>query len=264
MVYQSRLPLSTTTLTTCADLLRALVRRIRSPWRLLPAGKIALIVLAYLRHDQRLADLAGGNQISASTLRRWANELIDLLAARAPRLDRTLKKIKAAGGAYVLLDGTLVRTTRRSGPDNRPNYSGKHKSHGLLFLALTDERGNLVWISKARRGAHSEIKATRYDKIEQHLKAADLGALADLGFLGVNQDSDDPVIVTGYKSSKNNKLTADQKQANQLIAATRAPNEHGFAGLKSWRILQRLRMSPARATKLLRALLMLTNLENHR
>ncbi|WP_246508852.1 transposase family protein [Actinocrinis puniceicyclus] len=264
MGYQSRLPLSTTTLTTRADLLRAHLRTIRSPWRLLPPGKIALIVPAYLRHDQRLADLAGGNRISASTLRRWANELIDLLAARAPRLDRALKKIKAAGGAYVLLDGTLVRTTRRSGPDNRPTYSGKHKSQGLLFLALTDERGNLVWISKARRGAHSEIKATRYDKIEQHLKAADLGALADLGFVGVNQDNQDPIVITGYKSSKNNKPTAGQKQANQLIAAARAPNEHGFAGLKSWWILQRLRMSPARATKLLRALLVLTNLENHR
>jgi hypothetical protein len=264
MVYQSRLPLSTTTLTICAGLLRGYFTKIRSPWRLLPPGKIALIVLAYLRHDQRLADLAGGNQISASTVRRWANELIDLLAARAPRLDRALKKIKAAGGAYVLLDGTLVRTTRRSGPDNRPNYNGKHKAHGLLFLALTDERGNLVWISKARRGAHSEITATRHDKIEQHLKAADLGALADLGFVGVNHDSDDPIIITGYKSSKNNKLTAGQKQANQLIAATRAPNEHGFAGLKAWRILSELRMSPARATQLLRALLVLTNLEHHR
>jgi DDE superfamily endonuclease len=264
MVYQSRLPLSTTTLTTCADLLRGYFTKIRSPWRPLPPGKIAVIAPAYLRHDQRPADLAGGNQISASTLRRWANELIDLLAARAPRLDRALKKIKAAGGAYVLLDGTLVRTTRRSGPDNRPNYSGKHKSHGLLFLALTDERGNLVWISKARRGAHSEIKATRHDKIEQHLKAADLGALADLGFVGVNQNNEDPIIITGYKSSKNNKLTAGQKQANQLIAATRAPNEHGFTGLKSWRILGRLRMSPARATQLLRALLVLTNLKHHR
>ena len=112
-------------------------------------------------------------------MRRWANELIDLLAARAPRLDRALKKIKAAGGAYVLLDGTLVRTTRRSGPDNRPNYSGEHKSHGLLFLVLTEERGTLASISMARRGAHSEITATRHDEIEQHLKAAGLGALAD-------------------------------------------------------------------------------------
>ncbi|MFD1537452.1 hypothetical protein [Nonomuraea guangzhouensis] len=37
--------------------------------------------------------------------------------------------------------------------------------------------------------------------------------------------------------------------------------EHGFAHLKTWRILTKLRTSPARATNLLRALLVLTNLE---
>lgn len=121
-----------------------------------------------------------------------------------------------------------------------------------------------MWISEARCGAHSEIEATRYDKIEQHSMAADLGALADLGFFGVNQNHEEPIIITGCKSSKNNKLTDGQKQANRLIAATRAPNEHGFADLKSRRILKRLRMSPARAMKPLRALLVLTNLENHR
>ncbi|MFF3404497.1 transposase family protein [Streptomyces sp. NPDC002659] len=59
----------------------------------------------------------------------------------------------------MLLDGTLVRTRRRTGEENRPNYSGKHKAHGLLFLALTDEAGNLVWISAAKPGRSSEITA---------------------------------------------------------------------------------------------------------
>ena len=27
------------------------------------------------------------------------------------------------------------------------NYNAKHKKHGLLFVALTDETGNLIWIS---------------------------------------------------------------------------------------------------------------------
>lgn len=46
--------------------------------------KIALIVLATLRRDHRLADLAGGNDVSASTIHRWTGEVIRLLAARAP------------------------------------------------------------------------------------------------------------------------------------------------------------------------------------
>ncbi|WP_205825494.1 transposase family protein [Microbispora catharanthi] len=94
--------------------------------------------------------------------------------------------------------------------DNRKNYSGKHKRHGLHFLALTGERGRLIRISAARPGR-------THDHIVEHLKAAG-----------------------------------------------RAPVEHGFAHLKTWRILAKLRTSPARATNLLRALLVLTNLEPDR
>ncbi|MFF3256836.1 hypothetical protein ACFYWP_39035 [Actinacidiphila glaucinigra] len=41
-----------------------------------------LLVLAMLRCDERLLDLAGGNGVPESTLRRWRNGMIDLLAAR--------------------------------------------------------------------------------------------------------------------------------------------------------------------------------------
>ena len=75
-------------------------------------------MLAVLRHDQRLADMAGGNSVSAATVRRWVLEVLDLLAARAPGLDRALKKIARRGGVVVLLDGTLVRTRRRTGAGN--------------------------------------------------------------------------------------------------------------------------------------------------
>ncbi|MGW0826970.1 hypothetical protein [Streptomyces sp. NPDC002845] len=33
----------------------------------------------------------------------------------------------------------MIRTRRCTGPDNRRNYSGS-KSHGLLFLGITDTR----------------------------------------------------------------------------------------------------------------------------
>jgi hypothetical protein len=143
-------------------------------------------------------------------------------------------------------------------------HSGKHKSHGLLFLALTDEAGNLIWISAARRGAASEIKTARHDKLCEHLRTAGLGALADLGFVGLDQNPDDPVVITGVKRTRKKKPTAGQKQTNQIIAAARTPVEHGFAAMKNWRVLTRLRLNPARATNLLRALLVLTNPETTR
>ncbi|MDQ0595882.1 hypothetical protein QF037_000227 [Streptomyces canus] len=85
----------------------------------------------------------------------------------------------------VLLDGTLIRTRRRTGKENRKNYSGKLKHHGLLVIALTDDRGRLVWVSAVRPGRTSEITACRHDTLTQKLRAAGLGAIADLGFVGL-------------------------------------------------------------------------------
>jgi hypothetical protein len=256
-VYQVRLPLSAKTITFVADLLRGHLKAIGSRWRKLPAGKIAVIVLAVLRHDQRLADMAGGNNVSPGTVRRWAREVLRLLAARAPRLDRALTKIARQGGEVVLIDGTLIRTERRSGKDNRKHYSGKHKTHGLLFLALTDTAGNLLWISAAQPGRASEITTARHHNLVRRLREAGLGALADLGFVGLDDDLDDPIVITGRKATR----TTAQKQANQLISSERAPVEHAFADLKNWRILTKLRMDPAQATMLLRAILVLIHSE---
>ncbi|MER7694755.1 transposase family protein [Streptomyces sp. NPDC097610] len=75
----------------------------------------------------------------------------------------------------VLIDGTLIRTRRRTGKARR-NYSGKHHSHGLHFLALTDERGHLIWIYAARPGRTHDNTAARHAHILAHLRAAGLGA----------------------------------------------------------------------------------------
>ncbi|MER6126030.1 hypothetical protein ABT173_26070 [Streptomyces sp. NPDC001795] len=124
LVYQCALPLSTRTVRYVTDLLRKHLKAIRSRWRSLSAGRIVVIVLAVLRHDQRAADLAGGNAIAATTIRRWTDEVVALLAAGVPRLDRALAKVARRGGEAVLIDGTLIPTRRRTGKDNRKNYSG--------------------------------------------------------------------------------------------------------------------------------------------
>ncbi|MFH8350057.1 transposase family protein [Streptomyces sp. NPDC018045] len=159
------------------------------------------------------------------------------------------------------IDGTLIRTQRRTGPADRRNYSGKHRSHGLHFLALTDGKGRLIWISAARSGRTHDNTAARHDHILTHLRAAGLGAPADLGFRGLDNDIRNLVIITGYTANRIHKPTAGQKEANRVLAVGRAAVEYGFAHLTNWRILTELRTDPAHATRLLRALLVLTNLE---
>ncbi|MFD4578146.1 transposase family protein [Streptomyces sp. NPDC058417] len=263
LVYTARLPLSSATLNWLADLIRSHCKKIGSRWRALPAGKIAGIVLAVLRCDQRPGDLAGGNGVHRTTVTRWVREVVGLLAARAPRLDRALKKIGRKGGGVVLLDGSLIRTRRRTGTANRKNYSGKHKCHGLLVIALTDDKGRLIWVSAARPGRTSEITASRHDELTAHLRAVGLGAIADLGFVGLDDSGPDtsPAVITGYKAARNRPLTRGQKLSNKALAAVRAPVEYGFAHLKNWRILGKVRTDPRWATALVRALLVLTNQE---
>ncbi|MGQ4465943.1 hypothetical protein ACN6LC_005617 [Streptomyces violaceoruber] len=69
--------------------------------------------------------------------------------------------------------------------------------------------------------------------------------MADLGLRGLDNDVLDPVIVTGY-ATRTHKLTVGQKTANRVLPVGRAPDEHGFAHLKKWRILTN--PAPARPT----------------
>jgi hypothetical protein len=69
------------------------------------------------------------------------------------------------------------------------------------------------------------------------------------------------VVITGYKAARTKPLTSAKKQVNNLIAPVRAVCEHCFAHRKNWRILTKLRLHIRHATTLLRALLLLTNIE---
>ncbi|WUJ83262.1 hypothetical protein OHS71_00885 [Streptomyces sp. NBC_00377] len=108
------------------------------------------------------------------------------------------------------------------------------------------------------------MTTARHNRITTHLREAGLGAVADLGFVGLDDDPDDPVIVTGRRATRGHPLTDAQKEANRLVSRERAANEHGFADLKNWWILTKVRMNARHATTLLRALLVLTNAEVHR
>ncbi|WP_218952141.1 transposase family protein [Amycolatopsis anabasis] len=265
--------MSRATITWLAGLIRAYRARIGSRWRKVSPGRQAVLVLAMLRKDERLWDLARPNAVSASTLRRWLLEVIGLLAARAPRLDRVVRRLAARGVTVVLVDGTLIRTRRRTGRHNRANYSGKHKHHGLNVLALTDEQGRLEWLSPALAGRIADITAARHHRVRERLHRAGLDPAGDKGFQGWHKDVRETrdcdhchgrcaqVVLTPDKAEVNHPRTEAQKTANGVFNAMRCAVEGGFAALKTWRILDKLRLHPRHATTLVRALLVLVQHE---
>ncbi|WSA73577.1 hypothetical protein OG930_01300 [Streptomyces sp. NBC_01799] len=97
------------------------------------------------------------------------------------------------------------------------------------------------------------------------MREAGLGALADLGFVGLDDEPDgNPVIITGRKATRSHRPTAAEKEANRLVSRERAAAEHGLANLRTWRILTKLRMNARHATTLLRAVLVLAKTEVQR
>ncbi len=151
-------------------------------------------------HRPPLIDQLGDRDVTGVPLRRWRGELFALPAAKAPRLDRALKKIARHGGKVVPIDGTLIPTQRRTGEASRPNRSGKHRCHGLHVIALTDERRRPIWISAGRPGGTHDITVARRHRILAHLRAGGLGAPTDPGFVGLDDDGD-PVGVTGFEAT---------------------------------------------------------------
>ncbi|MEU0075783.1 transposase family protein [Streptomyces sp. NPDC006332] len=66
-------------------------------------------------------------------------------------------------------------------------------------------------------------------------------------------------MITGYKAARNRPLTRGQRLYGNALAAVSAPVEHGFAHLKNWRVLGKVRADPAWVTALVKALLVFTN-----
>jgi len=117
--YPSAMTVSARVRTTVTDLLRR-HRTVRATrWRKLPAGRQALLGVAYLRKGETHTDLAGGFGIGTSTVYRHLREAIALLAAMAPTLAQAIEV--AAGRALMILDGT-----RQRGPGERVNAELKN------------------------------------------------------------------------------------------------------------------------------------------
>jgi Helix-turn-helix of DDE superfamily endonuclease len=97
LFYRAVLPLSRTTLSYVAGVIRRHRRQIEPCWRKLNCEQQALLVLAHLRKGETFAELAAGFGVSTATAWRYVNEAVRLLAGRAPKLRTALRAARQAG-----------------------------------------------------------------------------------------------------------------------------------------------------------------------
>ena len=247
--YPAAVDLSSRSLRFAAGLLREHRRVIGSRWRKLSCARQALLVLAHLRCGDTYTRLAAGFGVGVTTVWRYVTELVDLLAAAAPRLADAVQAARRK--AYVVLDGTLIAIDRvgmRAKAD-RPYYSGKHKRHGLNVQVLTDPAGRLIWASPALPGSIHDVKAARRHGLVHALTGYDIPVLADRGYQGAAGTIRVPF--------RGRDLPAGPAAVNTAHSRLRAPGERGPATLKTWRLLRRLRCCPQRGTAVVAAILTL-------
>lgn len=227
---------------------------IASPWRALTSFDQAVLYLVWVRHDFTFAEL--GAHFGVSTDRAWAyaTETADILARQAPDLAEGLR---AAGPErHAVLDGTLISTDRCSsapagcaGTNQDPYYSGKHHRHGVNVQALISLDGELLYLGEARCGSTHDTAAARADAIIEAASEADVELIADLGYHGAGG-----TVRTPVKRKPGRGLSPRDQRANREHARVRCQGERGFAQLKTFKILRRVRISPGRITTLARSI----------
>ncbi|MBB4934386.1 hypothetical protein F4561_005206 [Lipingzhangella halophila] len=204
-------------------------------------------MLVHLRKGETFAELAAAFAVGTATAWRYVRETTGLLARRTRSLEAALRRVRRAGWAFVVLDGTLIPIDRVAA--DRPFYSGKHKRHVMNVQVVAAPDGAPLWVSGSLPGAVHDLTAAGISGALGHIEASGLVTMADEGYLGAGHG-----VVTPFKGRDKPEW---QKQINSEHARRRVPGERANAELKKWRILRKLRCCPMRAGQIVRAVLVL-------
>jgi DDE superfamily endonuclease len=223
----------------------------RKGTRKLGCYRQALFGLAWFRDKGSIARLGAGFGLPQSTAYRYLDEVIAVLAARAPGLQQALSRALAEETPYVILDGKVVaadrcreKTLSRKGTVIDLWYSGKAHDFGGNIQAVFYPGGIPMWVSGVLPGHVHDLAAARENVLavlRPFLGA--MPALADSGYEGAGHGVHVPV----KKPAAVKELDINTRARNALLRSARCLGERGFALLtQRWQTLQHVTASPSR------------------
>jgi len=234
--------------------------------RLLTPFKEALFGLAWLRDRCDVERLGAGFGLSRTSAYRYRDEVLEVLSDQDPDLQEALETAKAAGCAYLILDGTLISADRlaetkvsKKGREIDAWFSGKSRQFGGVIKALMDPSGEPLWVSDALPGSTHDLTAARelVLAIAWHY-TADTPILADDGYEGAGCGVLTPVA----HRTDGIPVHVNARTYNKLLRGLRCLGERGFAVLtERWKALEHVTISPRKITQIARAALTITRFE---
>ena len=181
------------------------------------------ITMGYLQENLRQQTLAGIFSTSQPTISRAINNVLNILDVVLPPPPQP---VDLNPNRLYVLDGTLIPCWWWKNARNL--YSGKHHRAGHNLQILTDQVGEIFYISPPLPGSTHDITAIRNTGLFGYMQP--WHCTADKGYVGLGCD-------TPFKKRPGKPLLGWQKRVGKGINQIRYVVERSIAHLKVWRIL---------------------------
>jgi len=214
-----------------------------------------LVALTHLRQGTSLRATAGIFGIHERSVRRYRDEIEELLVAHGFQPPGAARPIRTLGdlGDYiarlpdgtVMLDGTEVR---RWSPypweDQKAAWSGKTKAHVVKATVVADASRRPLWVeaNPTGEGRTNDIAMLRAQTGLMMTLAAAVTAgaviLADRGYPTLWKDLGDQGVITPVYANKHHpQISGHDRIFNRALSGMRMPVEHAAGRMRWWRAL---------------------------
>ena len=211
-----------------------------------PADQL-LLTLVWLRHYPTQECLGYLFAVSDSTALRAIRRCLPVLEAagkdsfRLPDPGRGQRRdlpalLKGTPGLAVIVD-TFEQRTQRPRRRQRAYYSGKKKAHTLKSQVAVDEDGRVVGVAESRPGRWADLKVLRRSGLVGKLARAQVGALGDLGYVGLDGVSPRRHAATPRRKPRGQERPAADRGYNRAFARRRIKVEHAIGRLRRFQAL---------------------------
>src|SRR5499427_6893245 len=209
-----------------------------------------LLTIVWLRHYPTQECLGYCFGVSDSTALRAVRRCLPLLeqagkdTMRLPDPGKGHRRdlpalLKQTPELAVIVD-SFEQRTQRPQRRQRAYYSGKKKAHTLKSQVAVDEDGRVVDVAESRPGRWADLKVFKRSGLAGRLIRARVGALGDLGYLGLDAVSPRLRGATPRRKPRGQQRPPEDRRYNRAFARRRITVEHGINRLRRYQALSQV------------------------
>src|SRR3954451_7195890 len=206
-----------------------------------------LLTVVWLRHyptQECLGYLFGVSDSSALRAVRRCLPVLEAAGKDSMRLPdpgkghrRDLPTLLKETPALAVIVDTFEQRTHRRRRQQGAYYSGKKKAHTLKSQVAIDEDGHVVDVGPSRPGRWADLKVLRRSGRVGKLLRAQVGALGDLGYVGLDGVHPKLQGATPRRKPRGQERSPADRRYNRAFARRRIKVEHAIGRLRRYQAL---------------------------